>query len=480
MSEMEANEVNGKAGVVEDGTESAQQSGRSKLNSLAFVLLAVIPMVAAAAYGSVDAWALGLQALLIATLTIVWIADVLVKGRLELNFNISPLPLFALICVGIVQLLPLFDPVVSETLLKSDVSGTISMDPFATRFAVVQLGVYLLYFLAALHFLNSAGRLRVMVYTVIAFCSIAAFFGILQFLAKPDAIYGLRPTPWAEPFGPYVNKHHFAALMEMSFGVTFALFLVHRSAREKKMLLLISMMLAGISVVLTGSRGGLLSITVVALFVLVASVISSRMEDSSQDSGTTRATNLISSGLFLVTIAALVVGSVFMLGGDSSLIRGLGVVESEDFSTGRIHFWQVTWEVIKTNPFMGVGLDSLGVAFTRFDTWNGTFRIEQSHNDYLQIFAEAGVIGLLSVIAFIFIVFKKGIRNIGRHSNGFSKGMVIGALGGLLGILVHSFFDFPLRTPSNGFFFILLAVFATSDARFHVRQERRRRGSKVE
>jgi O-antigen ligase len=477
---MEAEEINANEGLVEAQAESAQQSRHSKLSTMAFVLLAVIPIVAAAAYGSVDAWALGLQALLIAVLTLVWLGDVLIKGRLELNFNLSPLPLFVLICVGIIQLLPLFDPVISDTLIKSDVSGTISMDPFATGFAVAQLVIYLLYFLAALHFLNTASRLRGMVYTVVVFCAFAAFFGILQFLAKPDAIYGLRPTPWAEPFGPYVNKHHFAALMEMTFGIAFALFLVHQSAREKKMLLLISMVLAGISVVLTGSRGGLLSVTVVALFVLVASVISSRMEDSSRDSGTARATNLISSGLFLVTIAALVVGSVFMLGGDSSLIRGLGVVESEDFSTGRIHFWQVTWEVIKANPFMGVGLDSLAVAFTRFDTWNGTFRIEQSHNDYLQIFAEAGVIGLLSVIAFVLIVFKKGIRNIGRHSSGFSKGMVIGSLGGMLGILVHSFFDFPLRTPSNGFFFILLAVFATSDVRFHVRHERRRRGSRAE
>lgn len=450
----------------------------SRLSTFAFLLLAVIPMVAVAAYGSVDAWALGLQSFLIAVLTLVWISDVLIKGKLELNFNIAPLPLLALICIGVVQILPFFDSSLTETSIQSDIAGTISLDPFATKFALIQLVVYLLYFLAALHFLNTASRLRGMVYAIIVFCSVAAFFGILQFLTKPDAIYGLRPTPFAEPFGPYVNKHHFAALMEMSLGISFALFLGHQSSREKKMLLLIAMVLAGISIVLTGSRGGVLSASAVALFVLVATVVSSRMKVSEDGIDQGRAGNLISSGIFLVTIAALVIGSVFMLGGDSSLIRGFGVIESEDFSTGRIHFWKVTWEVVKSSPFIGVGLDSLAVAFTQFDTWNGTVRVEQSHNDYLQIFAEAGVFGLVSVIAFILIVFKKGIGNIGRHGFGFSKSMAIGALGGLLGVLVHSFFDFPLRTPSNGFFFILLAVFATSTVRFHDKRHERRRRSK--
>jgi O-antigen ligase len=478
MKEMELEQLEGADDQDQvDGTPKAYVK-HSRLSTFALLLLAVIPMVAVAAYGSVDAWALGLQSLLVGLLTLVWIADVLVKGKLELNFNIAPLPLLALIFIGLVQIIPFFGSPLTETFIQSKIAGTISLDPFATKFAIIQLVVYLLYFLAALHFLNTARRLRGMVYWIIVFCAVAAFFGILQFLTKPDAIYGLRPTPFAEPFGPYVNKHHFAALMEMSLGISFALFLGHQSSREKKMLLLIAMVLAGTSIVLTGSRGGVLSAGVVALFVLVATVVSTRMNVSEAGMDQGRSGNLISSGILLVTIAALVIGSVFMLGGDSSLIRGFGVVESEDFSTGRIHFWQVTWEVIKSSPLVGVGFDSLAVAFTQFDTWNGTARVEQSHNDYLQIFAEAGVFGLISVIAFILIVFKKGIRNVDRHGLGFSRSMVIGALGGLLGVLVHSFFDFPLRTPSNGFFFIILTVFATSNVRFHIQHQERRRKSK--
>jgi hypothetical protein len=45
--------------------------------------------------------------------------------------------------------------------------------------------------------------------------------------------------------------------------------------------------------------------------------------------------------------------------------------------------------------------------------------------------------------------------------NVYRKSAARGALAGCFGILIHSFFDFPLRTPANAFFFLLLTVIAT-------------------
>jgi hypothetical protein len=42
-----------------------------------------------------------------------------------------------------------------------------------------------------------------------------AFYGILQHLANLEAIYNLRLPNQATPFASFVNKHHFAAFMEM-------------------------------------------------------------------------------------------------------------------------------------------------------------------------------------------------------------------------------------------------------------------------
>jgi len=113
------------------------------------------------------------------------------------------------------------------------------------------------------------------------------------------------------------------------------------------------------------------------------------------------------------------------------------------------------------HPLLGAGQDAFAYAFTKFDTWPGIFRVEQAHNDYLQMLSEAGIAGFACIVAFVVLLFRRGLTVIGEGT-GLSKiRREPGALAGCFGILVHSFFDFPLRTLSNSFFFLLLAAIAT-------------------
>ncbi len=128
-------------------------------------------------------------------------------------------------------------------------------------------------------------------------------------------------------------------------------------------------------------------------------------------------------------------------------------------------------------PIFGAGLDSFGTAFTRYDTWNGTFRVEQAHNDYLQVLAEAGILGFACIAGFIFLLFKQSLQIIGTASDNFRRSAAIGALAGCFGILVHSFFDFPLRTTANAFFFLILVVVATTSIYYPKFSRRERKTS---
>jgi O-antigen ligase len=132
-----------------------------------------------------------------------------------------------------------------------------------------------------------------------------------------------------------------------------------------------------------------------------------------------------------------------------------------DVSNGRAHYWPIALKIFFANPILGAGLDAFGVAFTKFDTWNGAFRVEQAHNDYLQMLADAGLAGFGCIAVFVYFLLRKGFAVIAASPGGFRRNAAIGALAGCFGVLVHSFFDFPLRTPSNGFFFLLLAAIAT-------------------
>jgi O-antigen ligase len=129
---------------------------------------------------------------------------------------------------------------------------------------------------------------------------------------------------------------------------------------------------------------------------------------------------------------------------------------------------------------LGSGLGSFSVIYTRYDTRNGVFRLEQAHNDYLQTLSDAGILGGLIGIAFIVILFRRGFARRDTHDK-FRRSVTTGALAGCFAVLIHSFFDFTLHTTANALLFVIICAVATQDARInttyelHARGRRRRR-----
>jgi O-antigen ligase len=417
----------------------------------AVVLIAAIPMLAMAGYGAVDVWSLIPLSVLTIILLVLWTTDGIKRDEFRFSGSSLQIPLLTLIGLGCIQLLPLGGSGAAEPGVSS-----LSLDAFATRIFTIRLFLLFLFFAATLTFLNGKRRVQRIVTAVIIFGSLMAFVGILQKLTSPEAIYGLRPTPQAIPFGPFVNQHHFAAFMEMTIGLTLGMLLGGSVARDKKPFYLIALVLMAIAVVMTGSRGGMVGVFATASFVLITAYAALR---SSRTQGGNSGLK-IALGAAAVLIAA--VGGVLFLSGADPLVRGIGLDGARaDVTSGRMHFWSVAWQIFLENPLIGAGFDAFGVAFTKFDTWNGYFRVEQAHNDYLQMLTDGGVLAFACVAAFIFLLFRRGVVVIRNSTSPGRRSAAIGALAGCIGILVHSFFDFPLRTVSNSYFFLLLAAVAT-------------------
>jgi len=435
----------------------------SRLSGIIFILLCAMLVFSNIAFGAVETWALGFLSIFAALIVIFWIADALLKKEFWFSFSKLQLPLLGLILIGLIQLLPLRSSNISGDLLSIPASSSLSLDPFLTRIAVVHLIIYFIFFAAALTFINIQTRLRKIVVAIVIFGALMAFFGILQRLAGVEGIYGFRPTPQAIPFASYVNQHHFAAFLEMTIGLTLGLIFGKATDNDKRFLLVIAAVLMGIAIVLTSSRGGMLSLFGVLVFVITANLLKKQKDENK--SSTENRQNFRRNFTFIaggLTLILGLFGAVILLGGDASLLRGVGLTTTQDLSSGRTHFWYVALQIIVNHPILGAGLDAFGTAFTRFDTWNGTFRVEQAHNDYLQILADAGILGFSCVVWFIYLLFKNSLHAVGDALNRFRRNSAIGALAGCFGILIHSFFDFPLRTPSNAFFFLTFAVMATA------------------
>lgn len=441
---------------------------------IVFVLCAV-SILAVLAYGAVDYWALGLQAIGAAALGLLWLWDAAARGEFRFSRSVLLLPLLAFILIGCVQLLPFGDVSAANQLLDAPAAAALSYDAGATRFFVVQLVVYLIYFAAALTFINDQKRLRAVTLTLLIFGFAVAVFAIIQGFSSEGKIYWSREAPFAVPFGTYVNRHHFAALMEMLIALTLGLLFAKAVKKEMWTLLIFAAAIMAIALMFTGSRGAMVSLLAILGFLtLIGGRAVKRSGESKSSSG--RQKILLAAGGLLLILS--VFGIVLALGGDAELLRGTGIGRmGDDVSNGRLHFWQTTWQVVRENPVIGVGLDSLAAAYTKHDTWNGLYRVERAHNDYLQILAETGIVGFVALAAFLFLLFRRGWRILVSTRDGFRRGVCLGALAGCFGIAVHSFFDFPLRTPANAFVFLTLAALATvqlSYPKLHRKQQRQK------
>ena len=430
----------------------------TRLSQTIFFILALILVFTVIAYGAVDAWAWLFLSILTGAIVVLWLVEAWREKEFRLNPSALLIPIVGLILIGLIQLLPVRSSTLPADLTGVPVVSAYSLDAYATRFFVVQLIVYLIFFAAALTFINSRQRLQKIVLTIIIFGGLMAFFGILQRLANPDAIYGLRQPQQAIFFASFINQHHFAALMNMTLGLTLGVLFGKAAKKDKNLLLIIAAFLMAIALLFTGSRGGLLSFLGVTGFLILPKLFSKQSENQEENG------NPPNRLILIIGIFALIAGlfaAVLLLGGDQSLTRGIGFVNDADFSNGRLHFWAVALKIFFAHPILGAGLDAFAAAFTRYDTWNGFFRIERAHNDYLQILADAGIVGFACVAGFIYLLFKKGLPVADDNSSNYRRSVANGALAGCFGILIHSFFDFPLRTPANTFFFLTLAAIAT-------------------
>ena len=436
----------------------------TRSSSAIFVAVCALPMLTTLLFGGVDTITLGIISVVVSLTFLLWVIDALRTGEFRFSVNILQLPIAALILLALFQLLPIGDHGIAQNVLGVPPSRSLTMDPFATQLFIVRFAGYLIFFAVALAYIDTVARVKKLTVAIICFGSILAFFGILQRLADPETIYGLRNMSQAIAFGPFVNQHHFAAFMELTSGLVFGLLLGSGSTRDKKMFLLIAAILMSVALFFTGSRGGVISFAGVVAFAVAATYFFRKTSGkesfvANERSRSQRFALLAGAAAF----SLLIIGMVFYLGGGDSLLRGFGFQEQYvDVSSGRIHYWSTSLKIIQAHPFIGAGLDAFAAAYTQFDTNSGLYRVEQAHNDYLQMLTDGGIVGFLCVAAFLFFLFRNGIRTIVGASDELNRSIAIGALAGCFGIAIHSFFDFPLRTPSNALFLFLFAVLATN------------------
>ncbi|HWS87131.1 MAG TPA: O-antigen ligase family protein [Pyrinomonadaceae bacterium] len=447
----------------------AAEVPRTLWSRFIILMLCLAVVTTTLAFGTVHAWSLAAFQLSAGVVFALWMVDAWRTGVLRVSRNLLQLPLLGLLAVGLVQLLPL-----------GGSGETLTAAPHSTRMVLAQLAGLAVYFAAALAFIDSPRRLKMMTRVVIIFGFLLAVYGLMQHFVNPQTIFWVREPKQAQPFGPYVNRHHFAGYMELTLAMPLGLLFAGAVGRERVPLYAFASLIMAVALVMTNSRGGMLSMVCEIIFLtLVAAGLGrrGRGEEEGEGRGGRARAALLRVGLGFLLIVAVVFGALYF-GGEGALSRLVGTVNSEDPTTGRAHFWRGTLGIIRDHPLLGTGLGSFPAAYPLYDTASGSYRLEQAHNDYLQILSDAGVVGGLLGLVFLLVLFGAALRRM-QSPDRFRRGVALGALAGCAGALVHSFFDFTLHTTANALMFLLLAALATADGRVEdpdaMPQRRRRR-----
>ena len=444
------------------GSQRSYRIRHTLASRFAFLVICTAIVLSALAYGTVHYWALGLFNLGGLTLMVLWVADGWRLANLRVSTNLLQLPLLGALVLGLIQLLPL-RAVSSGGTTAIELTNTLSLDPNSTRLVLVQLATLLIYFSATLVFVDTPHRLHVLVRTIMVFGFLLAIFGLTQSFTSPTKVYWIRELNQSTAFGPFINRHHFAGYMELTIALPLGLLFAGAVDKEKRIIYLFVAGIMGVALVMTSSRGGIVSLVAEIIFLVVVTSIWRRPSERRRvkTGRLKRAVGRI--GMTAGLLVSLFLG-VVLLGGEFSIYRFIDTVNTDDPTTGRAHFWTVTLEIIKQHPVIGTGLGAFGVVYTRYDTRNGLYRLEQAHNDYLQVFADAGIIGALLALSFVAWLFYKALQR-ARTRDDFRRGVALASLGGCFAVLVHSFFDFTLHTTSNALLFLVLAALATMDNR---------------
>jgi len=169
--------------------------------------------------------------------------------------------------------------------------------------------------------------------------------------------------------------------------------------------------------------------------------------------------------LVLGTFLAVMIGLLVWLGGNE-LTKRLVSIQSEaqqEISGGvRLTIVRDSMRMWLARPLLGWGLGTFPDVYPQFRSFYTTFFVNEAHNDYVQLLVETGLTGFAVGIWFLVLTFRGARGKLEDWTETVNGTLTVAALLGIVGILVHSFFDFNLQIPANAALFYVLCAIAGS------------------
>ncbi len=332
---------------------------------------------------------------------------------------------------------------------------TFSLDVHASFVAWLKSLAYVLVFSLSLLLVDSQRKLEILAWVLVWSAVAQAVFG--SFVALSD------PHSARVATGTFINRNHFAAYLVMGLSIGFGLLL--GKMRPNRAELTLRQRLRDVVRVLLGPKARLR----VCLALMVVGLVLTR---SRMGNVAFLISMMVAGSLALVLIRnpprAIVILLVSLVVIDMVIVgTWFGVEEVEQrlaetsfASDQRDEVSRDARDLWQDYLLLGAGAGSFYATFPRYRRGDVVGFNYHAHNDYLQLLAEAGLIGFGMLAAAVMLSLAAALSAQRTRENTFLCGLGVSATMGILAMLMHSSVEFNLQIPANAVLFMVLLAFA--------------------
>jgi len=370
-----------------------------------------------------------------------WIVWTVRGILLYLIFQAIPLPLALLDVLSPRRaeltraLVPILGPIAS---------APISVDPTAHILWLVTIaGCVAVFFLVRDLTFRMQSRLFVAVLPLLLVATFEALLGLLQIAGGAE-----------QAIGSYNSRDHYCCILEMTLplAITFGLaFLGNKTlmpsiwpaVKAGGCWIVAGLLFLGI--VFSLSRAGWID-CLVSLLVLAILILFPRTSSPGWRIG------ILAGGLLAACALLLIASPGAMLG------RLAGTVDTD--SNGRIYIWQELMPLTREFRWFGAGLMGFDPIFLKYQAFVNAKRIDFAHNDFLQYLIEMGIVGFLPLMACLGAIVWP-MAKAAYLARADTRLLLVGCVGGISALFLHSLVDFNLYVPANMFAFAWILGFGS-------------------
>jgi len=161
-------------------------------------------------------------------------------------------------------------------------------------------------------------------------------------------------------------------------------------------------------------------------------------------------------------VVMAIAGAVVLLSLPPQFVERFAEFTSDDVSEGRFGIWQNTLRLVGAYPLTGVGLGNFYPNIMRYQTTGLGYAWTATHNDYLQLVSELGIVGAIFPAIVVGIALIAAFRKVTSAELSSERMFGLACVGSLSAFLLHALTEFNWYVLANSLAAAWVAALAAS------------------